>query len=45
MLHIDKRFIIKDIKSGVKFDRYENSFLWLKDCINLVPGIRGSRTR
>ena len=27
----NKRFIIKDIKSGVKFDRYENSFLWLKD--------------
>lgn len=26
----NKRFIIKDIKSGVKFDRYENSFLWLK---------------
>lgn len=33
----NKRFIIKDIKSGVKFDRYENSFLWLKDVGFALP--------
>lgn len=33
----NKRFIIKDIKSGVKFDRYENSFLWLKDADFALP--------
>lgn len=33
----NKRFIIKDIKSGVKFDRYENSFLWLKDASVALP--------
>lgn len=33
----NKRFIIKDIKSGVKFDRYENSFLWLKDAGLALP--------
>lgn len=33
----NKRFIIKDIKSGVKFDRYENSFLWLKDAAVALP--------
>lgn len=33
----NKRFIIKDIKSGVKFDRYENSFLWLKDAGVTLP--------
>lgn len=33
----NKRFIIKDIKSGVKFDRYENSFLWLKDTGVALP--------
>lgn len=33
----NKRFIIKDIKSGVKFDRYENSFLWLKDSGFALP--------
>lgn len=33
----NKRFIIKDIKSGVKFDRYENSFLWLKDAGFALP--------
>lgn len=33
----NKRIIIKDIKSGVKFDRYENSFLWLKDAGFALP--------
>ena len=33
----NKRFIIKDIKSGVKFGRYENSFLWLKDAGVALP--------
>lgn len=33
----NKRFIIKDFKSGVKFDRYENSFLWLKDAGFALP--------
>ncbi len=33
----NKRFIIKDIKSGVKFNRYENSFLWLKDAGFALP--------
>lgn len=33
----NKRFIIKEIKSGVKFDRYENSFLWLKDAGFALP--------
>lgn len=33
----NKRFIIKDIKLGVKFDRYENSFLWLKDAGFALP--------
>ena len=33
----NKRLIIKDIKSGVKFDRYENSFLWLKDAGFALP--------
>ena len=33
----NKRFIIEDIKSGVKFDRYENSFLWLKDAGFALP--------
>lgn len=33
----NKRFIIKDIKSGVKFDRYENNFLWLKDAGFALP--------
>lgn len=33
----NKRFIIKDIKSGVKFDRYENSILWLKDAGFALP--------
>lgn len=33
----NKRFIIKDIKSGVKFDMYENSFLWLKDAGFALP--------
>lgn len=33
----NKRFIIKDIKSGVKFDRYENSFLLLKDAGFALP--------
>ena len=33
----NKRFIIKDIKSGVKSDRYENSFLWLKDAGVALP--------
>lgn len=33
----NKRFIIKDIKSGVKFDRYENSFFWLKDAGVALP--------
>lgn len=33
----NKRFVIKDIKSGVKFDRYENSFLWLKDAGFALP--------
>lgn len=33
----NKRFIIKDIKSGVNFDRYENSFLWLKDAGFALP--------
>lgn len=33
----NKRFIIRDIKSGVKFDRYENSFLWLKDAGFALP--------
>lgn len=33
----NKRFIIKNIKSGVKFDRYENSFLWLKDAGFALP--------
>lgn len=33
----NKRFIIKDIKSGVKFDRCENSFLWLKDAGVALP--------
>lgn len=33
----NKRFIIKDIKSGVKFDRYENSFFWLKDAGFALP--------
>lgn len=33
----NKRFIIKDIKSGVKFDRYEHSFLWLKDAGVALP--------
>lgn len=33
----NKRFIIKDIKSGVKFDRYENSFLWLKGAGFALP--------
>lgn len=33
----NKRFIIKDIKPGVKFDRYENSFLWLKDAGVALP--------
>lgn len=33
----NKRFIIKDIKSGVKFDRYENSFLSLKDAGFALP--------
>lgn len=33
----NKHFIIKDIKSGVKFDRYENSFLWLKDAGFALP--------
>ena len=33
----NKRFIIKNIKSGVKFDRYENSFLWLKDAGVALP--------
>lgn len=33
----NKRFIIKDIKSGVKFDRYEKSFLWLKDAGFALP--------
>lgn len=33
----NKRFIIKDIKSGVKFDRYENSFLCLKDAGFALP--------
>ena len=33
----NKRFIIKDIKPGVKFDRYENSFLWLKDAGFALP--------
>lgn len=33
----NKRFIIKDIKSGVKFDRYENIFLWLKDAGFALP--------
>lgn len=33
----NKRFIIKDIKSGVKFDRYEDSFLWLKDAGFALP--------
>lgn len=33
----NKRFIIKDIKSEVKFDRYENSFLWLKDAGFALP--------
>lgn len=33
----NKRFIIKDIKSGVKFDKYENSFLWLKDAGFALP--------
>lgn len=33
----NKRFIINDIKSGVKFDRYENSFLWLKDAGFALP--------
>lgn len=33
----NKRFIIKDIKSGVKFDRYENSFLRMKDAGFALP--------
>lgn len=33
----NKRFIIKDIKPGVKFDRYENSFLCLKDAGVALP--------
>ena len=33
----NKRFIIKNIKSGVKFGRYENSFLWLKDAGVALP--------
>lgn len=33
----NKRFIIKDIKAGIKFDRYENSFLWLKDAGVALP--------
>lgn len=33
----NKRFIIKNIKSGVKFGRYENSFLWLKDAGFALP--------
>lgn len=33
----NKRFIIKDLKAGIKFDRYENSFLWLKDAGVALP--------
>ncbi|SFK29086.1 ATP-binding protein [Succinivibrio dextrinosolvens] len=33
----NKRFIIKDLGKNIKFDRYENSFLWLKDAGVSIP--------
>ena len=33
----NKRFILKQLNENIKFDRYENSFLWLKDAGVALP--------
>lgn len=33
----DKRFVLSRINNEIKFDRYENSFLWLKDAGVALP--------
>lgn len=33
----NKRFILKNLNEHAKFDRYENSFLWLKDAGVAIP--------
>ncbi len=33
----NKRFILKDLNENMKFSRYENSFLWLKDAGVALP--------
>ena len=33
----NKRFIMKNLNEGLKFNRYENSFLWLKDAGVALP--------
>ena len=33
----NKRFIMKNLNEGLKFNRYENSFLWLKDAEVTLP--------
>ncbi|MCF0194762.1 MAG: ATP-binding protein [Bacteroidaceae bacterium] len=33
----NKRFILKQLNENLKFDRYENSFLWLKDAGVALP--------
>ncbi len=33
----NKRFILKDLNENIKFSRYENSFLWLKDAGVALP--------
>lgn len=33
----NKRFILKSLKDGAKFDRYKNSFLWLADAGVALP--------
>lgn len=33
----NKRFIMKSLGDHIKFDRYENSFLWLKDAGVAIP--------
>ena len=41
----NKRFIFTDLDAQFKFDRYENSFLWLKDAGVAIPVYNSHETR
>ena len=41
----NKRFILKNLKENAKYDRYHNSFLWLKKCGSGHSGLQCGRAQ